>query len=183
MRTIIMLVAPAVLIAIAVVVFYVTAPRGVQSTPRKLIRGSMAGLLTLGVFLVAGALLVRALRPKHDIQSALMQANQLIANVGGGSKVCNEARQLFKRYESAEEKFVRSSDMVEYPAISALVHANVDGIANFLPNSPPQPHIYIRIGNHRDGYAIVIVGTDVSGKFVQDPAGVKVADSCIFIHE
>src|SRR2546427_284764 len=94
-------------------------------------------LLTLAIPVIVIGLVMYMTKPEMNAESAGIQAKQLIASVGGPSKVCDEASQMFKRFGvSTEERFFNASELKDYPTIAAL--GEVDGI---WPGSPP----YIKI--------------------------------------
>lgn len=120
------------------------------------------------------AILVHAARPKTDIESAVVRANQLVATVGGPAKVCDEANQMFKRFGVSKQKFLTTAELRDYPAIAALGRWPV-----IFPGSPP--YISIRVGTHIDGFCFVIPDTDSPGKYPRDNRTVELRDSCVFV--
>jgi hypothetical protein len=126
--------------------------------------------------IVAGiAVLTYTTRPVTNLESAGVEANQLIASVGGPAKVCDEAKAMFKRFGIMKEKFLSPSELMDYPAIAALGAAHV-----ILPDSPPR--ISIRVGTHLNGFFIEIVDTNSPGKYAKLPDILELVDYCVFVH-
>ena len=66
-------------------------------------------------------ILACTIRPVTDLPSAGVKANKLIASVGGPSKICDEANQMFRRFSVTNVKFFHdSSELKDYPSIAAL---------------------------------------------------------------
>jgi hypothetical protein len=126
---------------------------------------------------IAGGIviLIYTTKPNTNLKSAGVQANQLMAAVGGPAKVCNEASQMFKRFGVSKEKFLTSAELKDYPAIAALGTAQV-----ILLGSPP--HISIRVGTHRDGYFIEIADTNSPAQYPHSGNSIELVDSCVFVH-
>src|SRR3989442_10386640 len=131
----------------------------------NLISGRNVGLLTLGTIAIAIVIVIYTIRPVRDVKSAGVQANQLIANVGGPAKVCDEASRMFQRFGVSKVKsFYNVSELKEYPAIAAL--GTLDRI-RIYPGNPP--YIAIRVGTHLNGFMIEIADTNSPGKYVKSP--------------
>jgi len=131
--------------------------------------------LTLATLFIVIVVVMYTTKPVLNVESAGIQANQLIVSAGGSSKVCDEASQMFKRFGVSNVKFFNSSELKDYPAIAAL--GTVDGI---WPGSPP--YIKIRVGTHIRGFIIEIADTNSPVKHVKSTNMLEVVDSCVFVH-
>jgi hypothetical protein len=140
-----------------------------MKTPLKVL------LFTLAILCIVIVAVIYATKPDMNVESAGVQANQLIASVGGPAKICDEANQIFKHFGVSKVKFFEPSELKDYPAIASL--GNVDGI---WPGEPP--NIKIRVGTHVRGFIIQIVDTNNPVKYVKSSNTVEVIDSCIFVH-
>jgi hypothetical protein len=129
--------------------------------------------------IVAGALvLIYTTRPVTNLESAGVQANQLMTSAGGPAKVCDEANRMFRRFEVSNVKFFyTASELKDFPAIAAL--GAPDWITIF---SGSPPYMRIRVDTHRDGFIIKIVDTNSPGKYVKSPGDLELVDSCVFVH-
>ena len=149
--------------------------------PKKARGRRMALFVALIIFaaLAAGVLvLIYTTRPVTDLKSAGVQANQLIASVGGPARVCDEANQMFKRFGVSELKsFYHDSELKDYPAIAGL--GTVDRI-RIYPGSPP--YIAIQVGTHLNGFMIEIADTNGPGKYPTSPGTLELVNSCVFVH-
>jgi len=132
------------------------------------------------VAMIAAAIVILIYTTKQlrSLESAGVQANQLIASVGGPAKVCEEANEMFKRFGVSKVRFFfNASELKDYPAIAGL--GTVDRICIY-PGSPP--YIAIRIGTHLNGFMIEIADTNGPGKYVKSPGTLELVDSCVFVH-
>jgi len=143
--------------------------------PRKSISVRSIAFFTLAMIAAAVVIVFFMTRPVTDLESAGVQANQLIASVGGPAKVCDEAGQMFRRFGVSEVKFFDPAELKEYPAIAAL--GKVRGI---WPGSSPR--ISIRVGTHRDGFFIEIADTNSPAKYPKTSNALELVESCIFVH-
>ena len=126
--------------------------------------------------LAAGTLvLIYTTRPATNLESAGVQANQLLAAAGGPVKVCDEANQMFKRFGVTKVKFFDAAELKDFPSLNAL--GMVRGI---WPGSPPR--ISIRVGTHRNGFFFDIADTNSPGKYPKSPDTLELVDSCVFVH-
>jgi hypothetical protein len=133
-------------------------------------------LFTIAILCIVIVVVMYATKPDMDVESAGVQANQLIASVGGPAKVCDEASQIFKRFGVVSNvKFFNPSELKDYPTIASL--GNVDGI---WPGEPS--YIKIRVGTHINGFIIQIVDTNNPVKYVKSSNTLEVIDSCVFVH-
>lgn len=180
-----MIAAPILIVALGIYFFYRAAPTGFHITVRKLSHGVFAGFVTLSIFLIAIWMIIDSVSRRPDMKSIVVQANELISRAGGSGEICDEANRLFKTFRSSDNgKFISATDVAAYPAVASLLRANAYESAHLLLYSPPQPHIYLRVGGHFDGYSIVIVGKGVPGNMDEGAKGtVNIANSCIFIEQ
>jgi hypothetical protein len=133
---------------------------------------------TLAMIAAAILIIIYTIRPVTDLKSAGVQANQLIASVGGPAKVCDEANQMFRRFGVSKQKFFfNASELKEYPAIAGL--GTVDRICIY-PGSPP--YIAIQVGTHLNGFMIEIADTNSPGKYPKSSGTLELVDSCVFVH-
>lgn len=124
------------------------------------------------------AVLIYTTRPVTNLESAGLQANQLIARVGGPAKVCNEANEIFRRFGVSKMKFFfNASELKDCPAIAGL--ATMDRICIY-PGS--QPYISIRIDTHLNGFMIEIADTNSPGKYAQSSGALELVNSCVIVH-
>jgi hypothetical protein len=103
-----------------------------------------------------------------------LQAIDLIEKAGGSAKICDESDKMFKRFGVSKVRFLKPSELKEYPAISAL--GKVDGI---WPGEPP--YIKVRVGPHGRGFVIQIASPS-SKKDQKLSGGTIIPDSCISVH-
>jgi hypothetical protein len=138
-------------------------------------------MLLVGVGLIVVitvTIVVRLPKTVRDIESAGVQAKDLIAKVGGPIKVCDEANQMFRRFNVSNVKFFHdSSELKDYPAIAALARPDRISIYSGSP-----PYIAIRIGSHFNGFTIEIVDTNNPTKYVKSAQSLEIVDSCVFVH-
>ena len=120
-------------------------------------------------------ILIYTTKPETNLESAGVQANKLIAAVGGPAKVCNEANEMFTHFGVLKEKFLSPSELKGYSAIAALGTAHV-----ILPGSPPR--ISIRVGTHLNGFFIEIADTNGPSNYVNSPGTLELVDFCVFVH-
>jgi hypothetical protein len=135
-------------------------------------------LVVIGIFTVFAtvvAALIHTTRPVTNLQSAGVQANQLMMSVGGTPKVCDEAIEIFKRFGVSKQIYLSVSELKDYPVVAALGTAHV-----ILPGSPPR--LSIRVGSHRDGFFIEIADTNSSSKYPKSLNTLELVDSQIFVH-
>jgi hypothetical protein len=148
--------------------------------PKKPTGGRKVMFFTLAMVAIAIVIVIYTTRPATNLESAGVQANQLIASVGGPAKVCDEASQMFKRFGVAKEEFFETSELKDFPAIAALAAlGNVNGIW-IWPGSPPR--ISIRVGTHLNGFFIEIADTNSPGKYVKSTNTLELVESCVFVH-
>jgi hypothetical protein len=132
-------------------------------------------IITLAVVVIVFILVMHATKPVTSVKSAGIQANKLIASVGGPSIVCGEAAQMFKRFGVSKEQFFESSELKGFPAIAALGNA-----VRIVPGNPSL--ISIRVGTHIDGFFIEVADTNNPAKYVKPPSTLEIVDSCVFVH-
>jgi hypothetical protein len=137
--------------------------------------------LSVGVGLIVVAsvtFVLRLPRTVRDVESAGVQAKDLIAKVGGPARICDEASQMFTRFKVANVKFFHDpSELKDYPAIAAL--ATPDRISIY---SGSPPYMAIRVGGHFNGFTIEIVDTNNPTKYVKSSQSLEIVDSCVFVH-
>jgi hypothetical protein len=121
--------------------------------------------------------LLYSLRTHTDLGPAVVQANRLIASVGGPAKVCDEGKRIFKRL-GTKGALLGSAELKDSPAIAALAQQSAFGAANLLPGSS----IYVRFGTHLDGFTIEIVDKDSCVPFPKSSEIYELMESCIFVH-
>ena len=133
-------------------------------------------ILILAVVAAAAvAVLIYTTKPVSDLHSAGVQANRLMANVGGTQKICDEAVEIFKRFGVSKQTFLSAAELKDYPAVAALGTAHV-----VLPGSPP--HLSIRVGSHRDGFFIEIADTNSPANYPKSSNTLELVHSQIFVH-
>jgi hypothetical protein len=151
---------------------------------RDIVRSiALVGIFML-VMIVAGVgILLNMLRPVTDVKSAVVQANQLMASAGGPTKVCDEAKQLFKRYEGLHGKDIwfTDADLADCPAIAALAKASRHGAVIEPGENRFPPRIEIWIGTRLDGYTIHIVDTTNPVRYPTSTYTAELVDSRIFV--
>ena len=126
----------------------------------------------------AVVIVIYTIRPVTNLESAGIQAKQLIGSVGGSAKVCDEAGQMFKRFGVSEMKsFFIPSELKDYPSIAGL--GTADRI-RIYPGNPP--YIAIRIGTHLNGFMIEIADTNSPGKYAKSSNTLELVDSQVFVH-
>lgn len=117
------------------------------------VSGVAAFVVVMGFLWVA-----HRLHHNTDVEQAEEQAVELLARVGGANKVCSEADRMFREFGAGKLKFFDAADLKGYPILTAL--GKVDGI---YPDNPAC--IQIRVGNHLDGYFILIPDTNGTVKY------------------
>lgn len=131
-----------------------------------LIIGSIAIFFVVHKYITT---LVRDIKPARD------QANQLIAAVGGPTKVCDEASQIFFRFGISNFRFLTPSELRNYPAIAALGKAQA-----IVPGFPST--ISIQTGTKWNTFFIEIVDTNSVEKYPQNSHTLELIGSRVFIH-
>lgn len=135
-------------------------------------------LFTIALIAAAVVFVIYTIKAVTDLKSAGVQANQLIANVGGPAKVCDEANQMFRRFGISKQKFFfYASELKDYPAIAGL--GKIDRICIY-PGSPP--YIAIQVGTHLNGFMIEIADTNSPGKYPKSSNTLELVNSQIFVH-
>jgi hypothetical protein len=152
----------------------------------SVVRSTVLAGLFIFFSIAAGIGILRyALRPVTDVKSAVVQANQLIASVGGPTKVCDEAKQIFKRLRVSEAttRDLTYAELSDCPAIASLGRASKFGRAAIHGGGGDfPPYIDMRFGSHWNCYWIVIADTNGPAKYPGSTYTAELADSCIFVH-
>lgn len=150
--------------------------RRMKANTLKGIRTAMlAALIVFGGITALFIALGYATKPVTDLQSADVQAKQLLDSVGGTSKVCDEAVQIFKRFGVSKEIFLSPGELIDYPAVAAL-----GTFHSIRPGHPP--YLSVRVGSHRDGFFIEIADTNGPGKFPKTRHKLELVESQLFVH-
>jgi len=140
-----------------------------DSTDRR--NANLIQWFAVGV-IVAVMTIVFMTKPKTDLRSANVQADHLLAAVGGPTKVCIEANEIFRHFGVAKERFLDPSDLKDYPSIAGI------GTAHILPGSPPR--ISIRVGNHINGFTVDIFDTNNPEKHVKSADDIELVGRANF---
>ena len=114
-----------------------------------------------------------SLRPKTDLESAVVRANQLIAAAGGSDRICDEAGQIFERFGVSKEKDLTDAELSDYPAIAAL--------KGHFVIIEPDSYIRIRFGTHTDGFEFAIPDRNCRAQLLNRGSSYKLGNSCIVL--
>ena len=175
-------------IAIWILASYTAKKKRVRRTPAAnfIVDLVIGGILPLGLLIIAFGIVAYAIKPVHDPQWARSEANRLIARAGGPARVLDDAKQVFKRFGTAEPRPLFPSDLKVYPALSALSDLSGPRTTYMLAPAMPDgimpsesPRILVGVGTRIKGFVIEIKEGSSSANCRETPNSIEVAPNIV----